>query len=534
MTSSPEPDAPAYGFLLRHEHTTGSFSYALGRGGSAASDEATGVTALAAGLETAETALAGYLRTGRLRSPATRSALAVHDPRERRVVLARDRTGVHPLFHLDPAADELVASTDGRLLQRGIAPSRLAVAAWLVGAPLEPARTLLESLCRVPAGHLLTVEGGRSELVRDWRPPAAGELPASEASRFGEALEEAVEPFAGAGRLAVFLSGGLDSSSVAAAAAAASGRAGREPPLALTIDMEGASEAELQALVAGQLGLAQLGGRAAWQPGTLERALERVAGELWPVASAWAGPFDDLGVRALEEGARFLLDGQGGDDLLDAGLAAGRELLPHPVAFAHWLRAQGRYTSGARQSLRAVAGSFRPRQPPVLPAWLPADEELRSELVERLATRPRRFAEIREADLLDPVLSAQREATFDYGLRLGAEHVHPLWSAGVVELLDGLPPAALVAGGNPKSPARAYLTSRLPRPHGVWPRPAVADTLFRAILGETEALLEARDDLSPLQTLDLVDTSEGLDFRGGEIWSMLCTGGWLRARGEVE
>jgi asparagine synthetase B (glutamine-hydrolysing) len=534
MTSSRPPDRVAHGFLLRHDRRTGDFAFVLGAGGSAASDDATGVTALAAGDETADLVLAGYLRRGRLGSPGTRGAAAVHDPRERLVSLARDRTGIHPLFNLDPTAAELVASTDGRPLQQGLRPSRLAVAAWLVGAPLEPGLTLLESLRRVPAGHVLTVQDGHATLVRDWMPPTPGELPASEARRFGELLEEAVEPLARAGRLGVFLSGGIDSSSVAAAAAAASARAGQQPPLALTVDMEGASEAEMQALVAGQLEIPQLAGHVTWQPGALERALERVAGELWPVASAWAPPFDELGTQARDQGVRFLLDGQGGDDLLDAGLAAGRELLPHPAAFAGWIRAQRRYTSGARQSLRAVAGSFRPRRQPVLPAWLPADKALAAELVERLAGRPRRYAEIRAADVLDPILSAQREATFDYGKRGGADHVHPLWSAGVVELLNGLPPAALVARGDPKSPARAYLAGRLARPEGPWPRPAVADTLFRAILAEAEERLAAGEALSTLRKLELVDKSDGFAFRRLEIWPMLCVDTWLRARGEVE
>ena len=454
----------------------------------------------------------------------------MHDPRLGGVVLARDRTAVHPLFHLDPGAPVLVASTDGRVLQAGLEPSPLALAAWLVRAPLEPERTLLEGLFRIPAGHVLTVRERGAALAADWRPPAPGDLPAADAGRFGELLEAELEPLARSGRLAVFLSGGIDSACVAAAAAAVSARAGQPPALALTVEIEGASEAEMQTLVAGQLGLQRLDARAAWQPGALAPALERAAGELWPIAPAWARAFDELGLRAHEAGARLLLDGQGGDDLLDAGLAGGRELLLRPRAFAGWLEAERRYTGGRRQSLRAVAGSFRPRRPPTLPEGLPADPRLRAELVERLASRPRGYAAVREADVTDPALSAQREATFDRGRRLGAEHVHPLWSARLVELLDGLPPAALVAHGDPKSPARAYLAGRLAQPRGAWPRPAVADTLFRAVAAEAHRHLREPGALENLRALGLVDKSVDRPYRDGLIWPMLCVDWWIGSR----
>jgi asparagine synthetase B (glutamine-hydrolysing) len=504
-------------------------------GGNVARDENAGLTAVAAGLAEAAQVLAEYRRNGKLGSPRGPAAVAVHDGRSGKLHVARDRTGLHPLFQARSAVH--LIGTDARALVAEpsvlVEPSRTAAACWLLGVPLRPAETLLLGLERIPAGHVLEIGAGEFVLRRDWQPPAPGSFPATAASEFGERLEAAIARHSEADHAAVYLSGGIDSSAVAAAATEVARGRQAALPLALTVDFEHASEKETQQLVARGLGLRELSAPAIAAAELFSQALERVGRSLWPTPALWAPVFDGLALRARSDGARLLLDGQGGDDLLDASLSAGRELLLRPRAFRDWLEAERRYVGSAWPSLRAVAGSFRPRPAPTLPAWLAKDPELRSDLAQRLASRPRRYAEVRAADVLDAVLAAQREEAFDRARSLGMEHAHPLWDDGVVELLDGLSPGALVANGDPKSPARAYLRARLQTPSGPWPRPAVADALMRSTLAKAAAAVPARmDEIPLLAELGVVEhgTTAGA-FPSEAIWSIVSLESWLRGWG---
>ena len=244
--------------------------------------------------------------------------------------------------------------------------------------------------------------------------------------------------------------------------------------------------------------------------------------------------FDDLIDSARAAGAAVLLDGQGGDDLLDAGVAGGRALLTQPMSFVRWAQAERRYTGSAAASARAAFGSrFRPRAP-TLPAWLTPDPELRGELLTRLAAAPRDYAAQRGRDAVDAVLAAQREETFDRGLATGIRHLHPLWDDAVVELLDGLPPAALVVGGNPKAPAREYLRARLAQPTGTWPRPALADAPLGALLrAGAEAAWQLTGGLRNLSELGiLAGNPSSRDFQQGETVSTLSMDLWIQGLGE--
>jgi len=184
--------------------------------------------------------------------------------------------------------------------------------------------------------------------------------------------------------------------------------------------------------------------------------------------------------------------------LLDAGYVAGRALLRRPWWLLDWLRAEQRYAGGAKGSLRALADRRRPA-----------------------------YAEERARDAVDATLAMHREATFDLGLRTGLPRRHPLWDADLVDLLDGLPPEALVAGGDPKSPARAYLRRRIPELQGSWPRPRVADTLASDVLADLRARLAAGGTprLAHLGVGSEADSNPNLPF--SRIWPMLSLESWL-------
>ena len=487
------------------------------------------VIAVAAGDVDATRILEEFRRSNTLSSPPGPGAAAVVD-RSGRVLAIRDRTGLHPLFY---ARDGQVwaLSTDPRSLTArfGATPSRVAVAAWLAGAPLFPDETLLEQVSRVPAGHLLELTGGRAKLRRSWEPPSVGSFSPRAADEFGPRLEDAVRRWVREDLAAVLLSGGIDSSAVATAVSRTAGPS----PLALCVDFEGASEKAVQALVVEGLGMSHLDARLIAKPSLLRRGLARISESLWPTPAVWAPVFDSLVETARVAGATVILDGQGGDDLLDAGLAGGRALLGRPWQFLVWARAAARYTSSYRSSVRAgVASRVHPRRA-TAPAWLAPDAELRARISARFATVPLEYGPLRRADLVDATLAAQREETFDWAARRGLRHLHPLWDHRVVELLDGLPPSALVLGGEPKAPARRYLREHLRRPRGTWPRPALADRTMGALLqtGLTGVWQELKGPKRLVELGVVRENPSSDEFQLTEVSAILSMESWIDGLG---
>ncbi|MFA7236880.1 MAG: asparagine synthase (glutamine-hydrolyzing) [Phycisphaeraceae bacterium] len=152
-------------------------------------------------------------------------ALAVWSPMTRKLFLARDRAGKKPLYIHRSATQLTFGSVIGAVLAGldqlpGI--NRHALAAYLTfGYTME--ESLLEGVTELPAAHCMTVDGGgQVKVERYWRTPplsrTSTKLGAEQAVE--ELLTEAVDKRLEADvPLGFFLSGGIDSSLIAAMAA---------------------------------------------------------------------------------------------------------------------------------------------------------------------------------------------------------------------------------------------------------------------------------------------------------------------------
>jgi asparagine synthase (glutamine-hydrolysing) len=154
-------------------------------------------------------------------------ALAIWDAPRRRLVLARDRMGQKPLFYAETSRGGLVFGSEPKaLLAHPDVSPRLdprGLARYLFYEYIPAPCSIWDGMKKLPPAHVLVREGGTSTVARYWDSPepVAGSLPFEEAaSRFWDDFRDAV------GRhrrsdvpLGVFLSGGVDSSSVAAALA---------------------------------------------------------------------------------------------------------------------------------------------------------------------------------------------------------------------------------------------------------------------------------------------------------------------------
>lgn len=517
---SPPEKRSLHGWLVHVDPASGRVELELGPGASRIEvDGRLVVTTRGAAAPALPAALPGVDPAAPV-SPAAPEAIAVWSPATSTLSLVRDRTGAHPLF-LARVGSATVASTDLRALlgRPGVSrePSAVAVAEWLLERPGPPEETLIASVSRVPAGHVTTISPAGAETRRTWEPPAAGAHDADAADGFGAALEEAVARVL-EGPAAVLLSGGIDSSAVAAAAAAASRRAGLPAPVALCADIEGSSEAALQRRVADALGLERVERRYAPSPEGLDRAVDLAGAAPWPVASAWSPVFDDLLAAAGERGVAVVLDGIGGDELLDAGLGPARSFLRagRLGALRDLIRAERAYGgAGATSVLRSALRRGRPPRPAPLPAWV-VDPALRRALEERAAAPPP------DDDLLDTFVAAGREASFAAGAAGGYLHAQPLLDAEVVGLVRGLPREALVRGGDAKSPARAYLRARVSGIAGPWPRPAVVGEMLDRLLRDA-----APASGGALGELGIDPGAAATDLDSGLVWSMLSVLRWL-------
>ena len=157
-------------------------------------------------------------------------AIAVWDGRVRRLHLSRDRMGVKPLYYARARdgivfASEIKAILASGLVERDINPR--AIWDYLTFRYVPAPETIWRNVFKLPPGHRLTLgEGDAAPRVERWWDVPIGSSPPehkSESEYLGEftaLFEDAVDQRMIADvPVGILLSGGLDSSAVAAAAA---------------------------------------------------------------------------------------------------------------------------------------------------------------------------------------------------------------------------------------------------------------------------------------------------------------------------
>jgi asparagine synthase (glutamine-hydrolysing) len=161
-------------------------------------------------------------------------ALALWDERRERLVLARDRFGIKPLFYRHTAEELSFASeltTLTRAHPEGTTVARDALEAYLTFNSIPAPLTILAGYHKLPPGYSLVAEAGGVRVARFARPAPA---PSSRLRResMAELTEELLTRLHDSVRahliadvpVGVLLSGGIDSSLITALAAEQAGR----------------------------------------------------------------------------------------------------------------------------------------------------------------------------------------------------------------------------------------------------------------------------------------------------------------------
>lgn len=502
----------------------------------------------------------------RIRGPY---ALAIWDRDARRGLLAQDQLGGRSLFTYREGRRLLFATEVGlllALLDKRPGPDELALVYHLVEHSVPDGRMLYEGVRRLGGGrHLELSEAGHVERTH-WAPryePPLRAPRAELAARLRAALTEAVAD-AVSDDAALLLSGGVDSSAVAAVA----------PPGLRAISAVFPDEPELDetswaARVADHLGmpleLAQVEG---------DDPLDAAEAYL----RAWHLPLPVPGLiverpllaAAHRLGAQVVLDGQGGDELFGAAhfliadrvrrlrpVAAWRLARRHPYLGSNPPRRHVRQvlvSVGLRGALPHELQARVRRSRPVeryAPAWLRPDlarlyRDTEDPWGWKQRDGPRWWAWIAET----LTRGRERADVADYlrrrGLMAGVEARSPLMDLGLVELVLRLPPETNFDPVTSRRLVRESLDGALPRAvlersdkRDFAPfyhrRLQTPDSLarLRTMLDERSALVGAYVDLGRVRR-ELLDRPPAVGEPGWRtwavhVWNVATAEQWLRA-----
>ncbi|HEX4323952.1 MAG TPA: asparagine synthase (glutamine-hydrolyzing) [Gaiellaceae bacterium] len=242
-------------------------------------------------------------------------AVAIWDARRGRLVLARDRYGIKPLYYRH-VGDELRFASELRALPRGEIDLD-ALEAFLAFNSIPAPYSIFRDVRKLPAGHLLVWEGGAVTLERYARPGPAGadELRTGDEAELVEELRARLRDSVRAHLLSdvpvgVLLSGGVDSAALAALAAQET----PEPVHTFTIGFAERSfdERDDARLVAERYGTEHHELLVRPEPELLLRALAEAFDE--PFADSSALPTYLVSQLAAEH-VKVALSGEGGDEL---------------------------------------------------------------------------------------------------------------------------------------------------------------------------------------------------------------------------
>lgn len=473
-------------------------------------------------------------------------AFAIWDPGRRLLIAARDPFGVEPLFCWASRRRAAIAFRIVPLFQvPGVRRSvQEAHILRVLGGDLEstPEATAFDNIQRVRQGHFAVIERDGIRQERYWKPEEAPDVRLQDARDYSRGLWELL---AGAVRcrmpqgstIGAFLSGGLDSSTVAVLARDESKTRGTGPLRTFTLVFDSLPEVDERQFANSVLAT---GG---FDPGFVRGDLVNPFAELGRLQGAQHEPLclpnlhlhDAVYAAAAAGGVQVLLDGFDGDTAVS-----------HGISWLGELAGTGRVLRAFSESL---ALTWRSRAPlhrllayHVIPAALPpsarrwaralwgrADEGLARPATERAA---------HEARLGRPLIGLALEGARAAADMHGVEPRYPFFDRRLVEFCLGVPPDQKLARGWTRWILRRAGQGALPRAVQ-WRRtksdltPALHARLRASAAAVRVALAEASHDLAFADSSRWQSTlSNALRDESGSravsIWRILAVAEWLR------
>lgn len=407
----------------------------------------------------------------------------VWEPRERTLLIARDRVGVAPLYYWESTEDVVVAGHLGGVLAYPGVPAAAnegyiaEVLAWDIRSATE---TLYQGVGRVPAG-LARLFGERGARSWKWAPSySLAVMPWSSAEAdecYRETLTTAItDRMRGSALVGAELSGGLDSSTVVALGAPHMQRLAGHPLRTYSLTFPGRECDETPYI---QLVVDTCDVRASLIPALPldpERWMAEITATrdlpLTPNTAAWSV----ANSSAHEHGVRALLTGQGGDQGFDVSVNYPLELALEGRLLAATRTARRLYPEAgsidflgrvARPVISHAVHSLNPGfRSPRIPQWIDADFARRTNLEERLAKVDRPLRTVRERRAKG-YRSSWEAVVFEkirvFDALTGVRAFHPFFDPRVIQLSLNLDESHRWADGQFRTIQRRAMAGRLPR-----------------------------------------------------------------------
>lgn len=398
---------------------------------------------------------------------ATGLSSATVDTTDQPIVLRRDAIGVRPLYYS--------VSADGRRLAWAERLPSLLEQSWVDkgvdweglldivthAQRFDPERTCVAGVRQVPPGHRLEWQPGRLALVREWMPERflwdGGPGPDDPAGEFADRLQDAVVRHVPAGAT-ILLSGGLDSTAVAAAAV----RAGLPVRAVSSVFPRFATVDETERILDVRTALGIEGDLVEVDDHGIEDLDDELDLHGEPHVAPNHAHFAGLVHAAAGQGATVLVDGHDGDGALGSMHGLGRLVLTRPRLASDVLTYLAAAGLPRRAAIRAWAtdclplsvyrfarSGWRRARPPDI-TWI--DDELRGRISPPVSSNDRwRTAQLAA---VGPRLGRAVTMMDRVAARSGIELRHPFADQALLEFLLSLPPEAKHAGGRWKALVR--------------------------------------------------------------------------------
>lgn len=422
-------------------------------------------------------------------------ALAIWQPRSRRLFAARSPVGMRPLLWTR-SQNRFAFASEPSTLVRGLnlprKPNEGVIGENLASCFVTDTETLWDGVYRLPPGHALILSNGN---VRSWRwneGPFEDHLDLSEADhvdRFRELFDQAlVATTRCQGRVGAQLSGGMDSSTIVCRIDQLA-RAGQIGAMVEAVSArypgEICDEGEWIAEVEQQCGIRSTMVEGA--PFDGERAAQWCARTMHlPLRPNTAGTIEAVCAHLRSRGIRVALTGEGGDDWLGGSHAHWPDLLLR-MRWGRLMReawGDGKRWRRPDRAARAIVSEavlpllsqrrrerlLRPHLDFAMrtPAWLSPDWARRIDLTDRWANAPRppALGSLHQMERYRVYSLARRHINMDnafaFAVSQGIELRHPLHDFRLTRFLMGASGDMLLRGESRKHLLREATRGILP------------------------------------------------------------------------
>jgi asparagine synthetase B (glutamine-hydrolysing) len=536
--------------------------------------------------------LKAYLKRGEgfIRNLKGIYSLVIWDSQREILLALRDRIGNIPLFYSENSREFLLSiSMDAILAQPGMdrAVNRVAVAEFLCDRWIQPQETYQANIRRILPGHALRYSKIGIEHFRYWEPILPDQkiewITEREAHQFDDLLSQAVARCVDNRAVGIFLSGGLDSVTVATLATDLSRKQSFTSPSAysLIFPYPGASEEDIQRSVAEKLNIPHfiISLLDTISPGGfLKSAIGISDTRPVPLLNLWAPGYQYLTMKVGESGIQTILTGGGGDEWLgvspyySADLIRAFELRKF-FDYLTYVKDSFHYSTlrlfqnviwkfGIRPVLGRYVGEFLRQVSPetlrrhrirlnthAIPDWLAPDPLLRQEMAQRYDEHITETINKEAPDSMyvneviqsldHPLVSMEYEEAFEGARRFGIKKLAPFQDFELAEFLIRTPPPLLNKGKKSKGLVRGLLAERFPELGFDTQKKRAGTPFFRdTLIREGGAFWDELGGTPTLSALGVVDKTRMDEYihqifqaevpshHSWFIWHSLCMDSW--------